>query len=362
MDAGQDNAFRLIDEAGRPLGDPVAAAGLDGAGLRALYEHMVVVRRIDAEGAALQRQGELGIWTPCLGQEAAQVGSATALGPEDVAFPSYREHGVAYVRGLDPALLLVRPRGTALSGWALDGRGFAPYTIPVGTQALHAVGYALGVKWDGAATCTVAYFGDGATSTGDVNEALNIAAVTAAPVVFFCQNNGWAISVPLARQAAAPLARRAAGFGLASVRVDGNDVLAVHAATREALERARSGGGPTFIEALTWRLGPHTTADDPTRYRSEEDSEPWRALDPIARYRAFLEHAGLWSAELEASAQERAAKVAASLRAALAELADPPASDLVSHVYADPPATLRRQWARLQAFEAALEPSPGDGR
>jgi pyruvate dehydrogenase E1 component alpha subunit len=199
------------------------------------------------------------------------------------------------------------------------------------------------------------YFGDGATSEGDLNEALNFAAVNAAPVVFFCQNNQWAISVPLSKQAAGPLWRRGPGFGIPGVQVDGNDVLAVYAVARAAVERAREGGGPTFVEALTYRLGAHTTTDDPTRYRTRDELAHWTAKEPIARYKAFLVKADLWSDEVEAETQAEADRVAARVREAVETMPNPPLSDLYAHVYADPPLTLRRQVERLEEFESELE-------
>ncbi|HEX8929656.1 MAG TPA: thiamine pyrophosphate-dependent enzyme, partial [Actinomycetota bacterium] len=198
----------------------------------------------------------------------------------------------------------------------------------------------------------IAHFGDGASSQGDVNEAFIFAASYNAPVVFFCQNNQWAISVPLSKQTAGPLYKRAFGFGFPGVQVDGNDVLAVYAVTKAAADRAREGGGPTLIEAITYRLGAHTTTDDPTRYRTVDELDMWKAREPIGRYRAFLEQAGLWSEELERDVQAEADRVAAEVRAAVEDLPDPPLSDLVDHVYADPPATLRAQWRRLEEFEA----------
>jgi 2-oxoisovalerate dehydrogenase E1 component alpha subunit len=246
-------------------------------------------------------------------------------------------------------------RGATLSGWDPQRHKLALYSIPIGTQALHAVGYAVGAKWDGAEVCAVAYFGDGATSEGDVSEAFNFAAVHSAPVVFFCQNNQWAISVPLAKQMAGPVYKRAFGFGFPGVQVDGNDVLAVYAVTRAAADRAREGGGPTLIEAITYRLGAHTTTDDPTRYRTSDELDMWKAREPIGRYRAFLERAGLWSEELERDVQAEADRVAAEVRATVENMPDPPLSDLVDHVYADPPATLLAQWRQLQEFEAQFQ-------
>jgi 2-oxoisovalerate dehydrogenase E1 component alpha subunit len=348
-----DEQVRLLADDGTLLEHDTYRADLGDDDLRDLYRQLVVVRRIDVEGNNLQRQGQLGIWAPCLGQEAAQVGSARALGPDDMVFPSYREHGVLYVRGgMDVLSVLALFRGASLSGWDPKARNMALYSIPIGTHTLHAVGYAIGAKWDGAELCAVAYFGDGATSEGDTNEAFNFAAVNAAPVVFFCQNNQWAISVPLSKQTAGPLHRRAFGFGFPGVQVDGNDVLAVYAVTKAAADRAREGGGPTLIEALTYRLGAHTTTDDPTRYRTVDELDMWKAREPIGRYRAFLEKAGLWTEELERDVQAEADRVAAEVRAAVEDMPDPPLSDLVDHVYADPPATLRAQWRRLQEFEA----------
>jgi 2-oxoisovalerate dehydrogenase E1 component alpha subunit len=348
-----DEQVRLLADDGTLLEHDTYRADLGDDDLRDLYRQLVVVRRIDVEGNNLQRQGQLGIWAPCLGQEAAQVGSARALRPDDFVFPSYREHGVLYVRaGMDVLSVLALFRGASLSGWDPQARNLALYSIPIGTHALHAVGYAIGAKWDGAELCAVAYIGDGATSEGDTSEAFNFAAVNSAPVVFFCQNNQWAISVPLSKQAAAPLYQRAFGFGFPGVQVDGNDVLAVYAVTRAAADRAREGGGPTLIEALTYRLGAHTTTDDPTRYRTVDELDMWKAREPIGRYRAFLEKTGLWSEALEREVQAEADRVAAEVRAAVEDMPDPPLSDLVDHVYADPPATLRAQWRRLEEFEA----------
>src|SRR6266496_1150066 len=347
-----DAQVRLVADDGTLLKHNTYKVDLADDELRDLYVKLAVVRRIDTESTNLQRQGQLGIWASCMGQEAAQVGSASALRPDDFLFPSYREHGVAYVRGVDVVNVLQLFRGASLSGWDPHEKSFALYAIPIGTQTLHAVGYALGAKWDGAELCAVAYFGDGATSEGDTNEAFNFAAVNAAPVVFFCQNNRWAISVPLSKQMAGPVYRRAFGFGFPGVQVDGNDVLAVYAVTKAAADRARDGGGPTLIEALTYRLGAHTTTDDPTRYRTKDELDMWTAREPIGRYKAFLDQAGLWSEELEREVQEEADRVAGRLRASVEEMPDPPLSDLTSHAFAEPPATLVRQWQQLQEFEA----------
>jgi pyruvate dehydrogenase E1 component alpha subunit len=354
MDA-HDEQVRLLDSEGNVDTHPSYKVDLDDDQYRTLYRQMVVARRVDQEGMNLQRQGQLGIWAPLVGQEAAQVGSANALAERDFVFPSYREHAVGYVRGLDLIEMYRLYRGQRLSGWDPARYNFAPYSIPIATQTLHAVGWAIGAKWDGSDQVAMTYFGDGATSEGDLSEALNFAAVNAAPVVFFCQNNQWAISVPLTKQAAGPLWRRGPGFGMPGVQVDGNDVLAVYAVTQVAVERAREGGGPTFVEAVTYRLGAHTTTDDPTRYRTRDELDLWTSREPIARYKAFLVKAGLWSEEVEAETQAEADRVAAEIREAVETMPNPPMRDMYEHVYADPPLTLRRQVERLEAFESELE-------
>lgn len=278
MSEKQTYPVQLVQPDGRRVFDREHAAlvaDIDAERLRQLYQDLVVTRRIDVEATALQRQGQLGLWPPLLGQEAAQVGSAHALHPDDYVFCSYRETAVAYVRGVPPEQLTTLWRGTAHHCWDPDAVNMTNANIVVGSQGLHATGYAYAAHLDGADIATITYFGDGATSQGDIAEALGFAATWSAPVVFFCQNNQWAISEPVAVQSHVPLVRRADGYGIPGVQVDGNDVLAVLAVTRQAVERARTGGGPTFIEAMTYRMGPHTTADDPSRYRTAADTEYW---------------------------------------------------------------------------------------
>ena len=294
--------------------------------LRGFYRDMVLVRRIDTESTALQRHGELGIWAQLLGQEAAQVGAGRALRPQDFVFPTYREHGVAWCRGLDPLKLLGLFRGVDHGNWDPAEYDFGLYTIVIGAQTLHATGYAMGMQRDGVVgtgdpdrdAAVVAHFGDGASSQGDVNEAFIFAASYNAPVVFFCQNNQWAISEPIERQTRIPLYQRALGFGFPGVRVDGNDVLATYAVTQAALQRARDGQGPTFVEAYTYRMGAHTTTDDPTRYRLSDDVESWKLKDPIARVEAYLKRNGLadtdFFAELEAEATDLGVRCARAAR------------------------------------------------
>ncbi|VXB10882.1 pyruvate dehydrogenase (acetyl-transferring) E1 component subunit alpha [Citricoccus sp. K5] len=311
--------------------------------LRSLHRDMTLIRRIDTECTHLQRQGELALWPPLLGQEAAQAGSAVALQQDDYVFPSYRENGVAYLRGVDPLGLVRLWRGATFAGWKPQDHNFAAQQIIIGAQALHAVGYAMGITRDGADAAAIGYFGDGATSQGDVNEAMVFAASFHAPVVFFCQNNHWAISEPVGLQAKRHIADRPWGFGIPAMRVDGNDVLAVMAATRRALERARNGGGPTFIEAVTYRMGPHTTADDPTRYRDAAEVEAWRAKDPIDRLEKHLAELGEDVEALTADSTAAADAMAGTLRAGVADLTDPEPAELFDHVYAEPHHELERQ-------------------
>ncbi len=323
--------------------DPLIADVTDDD-IRGFYRDRVMARRVDTEAVALQRHGELGLWASLLGQEAAQVGSGRALRPQDHVFPTYREHGVAWCRGVDPALLLGLFRGVDQGSWDPKENNFHLYTIVIGAQTLHATGYAMGVQRDGAVgtgdhdrdTAVIAYFGDGATSQGDVNEAFIWASVFNAPVVFFCQNNQWAISEPLERQTRVPLYRRADGFGFPGIRVDGNDVLACLAVTRAALSRARDGEGPSMIEAFTYRMGAHTTTDDPTRYRSASELEHWKLKDPIERVKAYLTRSGAADHDFFAAIDEEAESLAEHLRTACRALPDPEPTSIFDHVYTEP--------------------------
>jgi 2-oxoisovalerate dehydrogenase E1 component alpha subunit len=319
--------IQLLTPEGERVEHPDYPLEISAAEVRALYRDLVIVRRIDFEAIALQRQGELGIWASLLGQEAAQVGSGRALGPRDMAFPTYREHGVAWCRGLDPMKLFELFRGVSHGGWDPTAHNFHLYTIVIGSQTLHATGYAMGIQRDGAVgedgEAVIAYFGDGATSQGDVNEAFIWAAVNNAPVVFFCQNNQWAISEPLERQTRTPLYKRAAGFGFPGIRVDGNDVLACLAVTRKAMQAAREGQGPTLIEAFTYRMGAHTTTDDPTRYRLSAELESWKLKDPIERVKQYLIRTGQAEMSFFDEVDAEAARVGASVRTACQQMPDP---------------------------------------
>lgn len=351
--------MQLLDPAGHLHEDPDHPIDLDDDALVGLYRDMVVTRRVDLEYIRLQRQGQLGVYPSCLGQEAAQVGSATALRREDWIFPQYRELGCAIVRGLPPARLGHLWRGTWLADHDPYEYAFAHLSIPIGTHALHAVGFAMGARFDENPLVVATYFGDGATSGGDPHEAMNFAGVFRAPVIFFVQNNGWAISVPLEEQTAAPtLAHKAAGYGFPGVRCDGNDVLASFAVMQAAAARAREGGGPTLVEAMTYRMEAHTTSDDPTRYRSDQELAAWRARDPIARYRHFLEGEGLLDDAAVAGVDKEADEAATVLRDAIYEAPAGDPREVFDHVYVDDAGAFDRQRRRMEAeIEARGEPA-----
>lgn len=337
-----------------PAFDPWVADVTDDQ-LASLYEDMVVIRRIDTEATALQRQGELGLWAPLLGQEAAQIGSARALRDDDFIYPSYRENGVAYCRGVEPEDLVRIWRGNAHGGWDPAEHLMALPAVIIGAQTLHAVGYAVGINKDGAKSAAITYFGDGATSQGDVNEAMIFAASFDAPVVFFCQNNQWAISVPVGVQAKRHISERAPGFGIPSIRVDGNDVLAVMAVTRTALDRAYSGGGATFIEAVTYRMGPHTTSDDPTKYRSAEELAEWKEKDPIRRLEKYLETKGVMTEELRTRVKAKSDEVGAELRMRCINMPAPDALSVFDHVSIETNPVLERQRSQYASYLDSFE-------
>lgn len=329
--------------------------------LRGLYRDMVLTRRFDAEATALQRQGELGLWASLLGQEAAQIGSGRATRDDDYVFPTYREHGVAWCRGVDPTNLLGMFRGVNNGGWDPNSNNFHLYTIVIGSQTLHATGYAMGVTKDGADSAVIAYFGDGASSQGDVAESFTFSAVYNAPVVFFCQNNQWAISEPTERQTRVPLFQRAQGYGFPGVRVDGNDVLAVLAVTRWALERARTGEGPALIEAFTYRMGAHTTSDDPTKYRRDEEREAWEAKDPILRLRAYLESEGHADEAFFAELEDESEALGKRVREVVRAMPDPDLMAIFENVYADGHALVDEERAQFAAYQASFADAPAGG-
>jgi 2-oxoisovalerate dehydrogenase E1 component alpha subunit len=357
---------QLLTPEGQRIDHPDHRFDGDAEQVRGFYRDMVLARRLDTEATALQRHGELGLWAPLLGQEAAQIGAGRALADHDMVFPTYREHGIAWTRGLDPLELLRLFRGVDQGTWDPGERRFGRYTVVIGAQALHAVGYALGVQLDGACgtgdagdTAVLACFGDGASSQGDVNEAFVFAAAYHLPVVFLCQNNQYAISEPVERQTIVPLAQRAAGFGFPGIRVDGNDVLATYAVVRDALRSAREGGGPVLVEAVTYRMGAHTTTDDPTRYRTRDEEAEWRRKDPIDRVAALLRREGAASESFFARVDQEAEELGERLREGVRGMPDPDPVALFGHVYAEQSPELAAEQAEYADWLAGFG-SPAD--
>ena len=357
--AGLAQPLHVLAEDGTRHPDPILDPALDDvdeALLTELYLDMSVIRAIDEEAVALQRQGELGLWPPLHGQEAAQIGLGRALDATEFLFTSYRENGLAWCRGVSPEEMLAVWRGTALSGWDPFTHHMATTQVIIGAQAHHAVGYAMAARARGGDEIAVACFGDGALSQGDVNEALAFAASFRAPVLFFCQNNHYAISEPVAVQATVPLALRPTGFGIPALRVDGNDVLAVRAASRIAARHLREGRGPIFLEAVTYRLGPHTTSDDPTRYRDEQELETWRGRCPLRRVERHLAQLGASAEELRGEAQRRGADARTALREAVTALPAPAPESLFENVLSTAHPGLERQREEFRSFTASLAP------
>ena len=323
-----------------PEGERIASAdyesSLGGDEIFGFYRDMAIVRRICNEATSLQRQGQLALWAPVLGQEAAQIGCGRALEPSDFTFPSYREHGVAWCRGVPPEDMLRIFRAVTNGGWDPQRYRHNVPTVVLGNQALHAVGYAMGVQRDGAEEAVMTFFGDGASSQGDVLESFVWASSFNVPIVFFCQNNQWAISEPSSLQTKIPLYHRAQGFGFPGVRVDGNDVLAVYEVTKRALDHARAGAGPTLIEAFTYRMGAHTTSDDPTRYRIDAEVEIWKHRDPIERVKSLLVHEFKVKAVAFDEVAREADAIALKLREDVLAMDRPDPLSMFDHAYAAP--------------------------
>lgn len=340
--------------------DSLADAELEG-----FYRDMFISRAFDLQATNLQRQGQLALWPPSFGQEAAQVGSARAARAQDHLFPSYREHVVATIRGVDAVDIIRVMRGLTHGGWdpsdPKNGNTHI-YTLVLGSQTLHATGLAMGLVFDGRCgsgdpsrdEAVIVYYGDGATSQGDVHEAMVFAASYQTPEVFFLQNNQWAISVPVATQSRAPLYRRAAGYGIPSIPVDGNDVLASYAVTRAALDEARAGGGPRAIEAMTYRMGAHTTSDDPTKYRTSKEEDSWALRDPIARMRVYLRGRGA-SDGFFADVEAEGSAFAEDARVRTMALGGIPTAIMFDHVYSEPHPLIDEQKAWLADYEASFE-------
>ncbi|MGZ4111864.1 MAG: pyruvate dehydrogenase (acetyl-transferring) E1 component subunit alpha [Tumebacillaceae bacterium] len=322
-----------------------AESSLTAEQLLEMYKWMVTVRHFDRRAVNLQRSGRIGTYAPLEGQEAAQVGCGYALEKRDWLFPTYREHGVSMVHGLPMTTIFMYWNGRPEGCMAPEGVNIFPIAVPIATQLPHAVGAAWASKLRGEDTISVGFLGDGATSEGDFHEAMNFAGVFKLPVIIFCQNNGYAISVPLKKQTAVEtLAEKAAAYGVEGVRVDGQDAIAVYEAVKKAADKARNGGGPTFIEAVTYRYGSHTTADDHTRYRDEAEAEEWRGQrDPIERLKQVLLERGAWSEDQDKALWDETDKV---VQKSIDEMQSAPPVDhnrIFDYAYAEMPWHLQEQ-------------------
>jgi pyruvate dehydrogenase E1 component alpha subunit len=325
-------------------------APLDDQTAFTLFRRMLLIRLADQRCLSLQRQGRFGTYAPIWGQEACQIGSATLLQKGDWVLPAFREIGATLMMGVPLKTYMLYWMGNELGSRVPEGINVMPISIPVGTHMLHAVGVAWAAKLKGEKIVTLTYFGDGATSKGDFHEAMNFAGVFKTATIFFCQNNQYAISVPRRLQTASEtIAQKAIAYGFAGIQVDGNDLFAVLAATKEAVDRGRSGGGPTLIEGVTFRFGPHTTADDPTKYRRDEEVEPWKPLDPLVRLRLYLKQKNLWSEPVEQRLTEEIQKeIDQAVKDAEAVPAPDP-EDIFKYVFAEMTPPLREQLEYLKS-------------
>jgi pyruvate dehydrogenase E1 component alpha subunit len=332
--------FRILTPEGELLSDPP----LDLAGTRRLFAAMVTARTYDRKASAMQRQGRMATYPPFEGQEAAQIGSAAAVRPTDWMVATYRDAAAMWMHGYPWTALVLSRIGDERGGSPPEGVRCLPASITVGAHMLHAVGLGWASRLQGADDVAITYFGDGATSEGDFHEAMNFAGVYRTPTVFVCENNQYAISMPRASQTAAEtIALKAEGYGMPGRFVDGNDLFAMYSVTAEAVARARSGEGPTLIEADTYRTGPHTTTDDPLRYRPQEEVDRWRACDPVDRVRRYLQGAGAWEDSWERAVGTDAAAEIEDAVAAAEALGPLDPSEVFGGMYERPTETLSDQ-------------------
>lgn len=366
MPADSEPTLQLIAPDGTRTPHPeldAALADVTPDDLRRFYRDMVMVRAADNEATHLQRQGQLGLWASAIGQEGAQIGAGHGSRPQDYLVPTYREHGIAWARGVEPWKLFEPWRGINHCGWDPRELNTHPYMIVLGAQAPHAVGYAMGLVRDGMVgqgdphtdTAVLALFGDGASSEGEVSESFTWAASFELPVVFYSQNNQWAISTATSVQTRVPLAQRSRGWGIPSVRVDGNDVLAVYAVTRLAMDAARAGEGPRFIEALTYRMGAHTTSDDASIYRGKSEEDEWSERDPIRRLAAYLDSINEIDSDFVDQCDTEGHDLAMSLHHHIHGLQDPDIATMFDHVYADEHPLVEQERAGFTRYMSQFE-------
>lgn len=319
--------------------------------IKRIYEILILSRTFDQYALSLQREGRIGTYASILGQEASQIGSAFAIERSDWIFPSFREMGVYITMGYPLDMLFQYWSGDERGMKTPDDLNIFPLCIPVGTQIPHAVGAAMAAKYKKDKIAVICYFGDGGTSKGDFHEGMNMAGVFKLPVVFICQNNQWAISVPREKQTASKtLVQKAFAYGFEGIQVDGNDVFAVYKATKEALDKARSGGGPTFIECFTYRVSDHTTADDATRYRSREEVEEWKARDPVLRLKLFMEKNGIWTEQYQKEIEEKARVMVDEAVKKEETIERPYPKDMFAYTYEKPTPRQIRQMRQIGDF------------
>ncbi len=338
--------FRILDKDGELVDDE---PDIDEDRLKDMYWWMFYARKADEKALKLQRQGRMGTFAPIEGQEAAQIGAAMAMEDKDWLVPAFRELGAYLLRGVPLKRNYQYFMGDVRGNKIPNDVNNLPIAVPVSTQIPHAVGLAWGIKRnkdDGVVLCI---FGDGATSEGDFHEGLNFGGVLDVPVVFFCQNNQWAISVPFEKQTASDtIAQKAHAYGFPGIYVDGNDVLAVHEATKTALERAREGDGPTLIEALTYRLSMHTTADDPTRYRTEEELKEWEEKDPLRRFRIYLKDKGIWTEDWQEELEDKAKEMIEEAVEASESIEEHSVDEMFEHMFDELPKDMKEQMEYLK--------------
>ncbi|MBI5055893.1 MAG: pyruvate dehydrogenase (acetyl-transferring) E1 component subunit alpha [Nitrospirae bacterium] len=332
IESFQIRRLDILNEKGEANG-PLMPALSDDL-IKKMYELFILLRTFDRYALNLHAEGRIGTYASVLGQEASQVGSALAIEKSDWIFPSFRESGVYLSMGYPPRMLLQYWSGDERGSRVPDDLNIFPVCVPVGTQIPHAVGAAAAAKYKGDKIAVVSYFGDGGTSKGDFHEGLNMAGVMKLPVVFICQNNHWAISVPLKQQTASKtIAQKAYAYGFDGIQVDGNDVFAVYKATKEAVDKARQGGGPTFIECVTYRMSDHTTADDAKRYRSQEEVDAWKSKDPLLRLKLFMEKKGLWSEQYGKEIEEKTKEIIEKEVREKESTKDPDPKDMFTYTY-----------------------------